>query len=1083
MKATQQASRQFVDFQQLNAQSNTAETLLNLLSQYAWKRSTNGFRAKEHGSYTIYKKSGTWLFHAHNGDYTGGNALQVAAEIHNLDLKTAEGLHEAARQVCQAAHLNFAHYCSDDAQTPSEAPPQYKKPKPVKTTQWLPNAGKDEADQSFKSYTIAKPYSEHYKTFAQFYETKTGVKPNELKKYNVFPLASITKWQGKEQTFTPGNLSRLYITEGGTNSKFKYHATKTKKQTFFFQNSGHYVFGLSNLPTEQRNRFTLFITEGEDDTNCINANLQNFGYCAITGGSAAATFGENWIEKLKQEFKSVVSFLDNDAAGHKNSLRNAKKYGLPFVEFNQFPELTACKDICDIYQKHGVEKLKTVCDFAKKFKNCVVSDNESLAPHLADVLKLDIGNYLADKTDYLKLLTGLYPKMLLQSKTGTGKTTFIIDLAKDKAFLNALGVERILFAVPRCAIGEQMELKKCQERGVNAVFVNGKTGYDDIEAAAHSDFSIWTFDQLPKAKRLLSTSLLVIDELHKLESDNSFRGDVCDNLFALLPSAKRVLAMSATPIFEMCIGDQLNEKHIGDERNLLNFKLLQVQSQHRQIKNLQPIYYDARKRQMDALMHHVEHVANVDEGKAVIFLNDVKKLETAADLIHARLGVGAATILSSKTPQYSEENDIYRRLKNGEALPDDLKFILCTSFADCGVDFDFPVSSVAFFGKTNTADLTQGMARPRHKGDVNANLNVYRYKSLEIGEKETVFADFEQTKIQKDTLKKWQETATETFENTLRDSLRKCDKLNDIKIEPNSEKKYLDETEDIFWSETAYKWQISYPSVFVRHRQHIFKQLTEYGAYWQIKRLDQTVQIAPPQYISPANHEEAMDLLNAKKSAATQNAATAFEIVANDKHTAFEIVGRTTRDKTLKEEIKTQIALPKETSEAAAELKKAYPSVKTADLQKPVKRLLKLEKLLPKFRELKQKDLPNLLVNLQRDHDFELFYNRLCTFDDLRNAIDGRSTYRAEQARKLSEAVQIAKNRKRGKAFKTFELVDLVSKTTGQKVDLQTAKMRVGELFDLSQTLDVNRKTVYQICDKLTLADVVKAVFEGKNQP
>ncbi|MBL7815936.1 MAG: hypothetical protein JNL70_13050, partial [Saprospiraceae bacterium] len=130
---------QHINLELLRSDANSPQALQSILSQFTWKRNGTGYRAKEHGSYSIYCKSGQWLFTSHNGDYKTGDVLTVAADVHRLDLKTKEGLYEAAKIVCEAANLDFSKYCSDE---PSDPTPSRKfTPSVVETKAFLPNAG------------------------------------------------------------------------------------------------------------------------------------------------------------------------------------------------------------------------------------------------------------------------------------------------------------------------------------------------------------------------------------------------------------------------------------------------------------------------------------------------------------------------------------------------------------------------------------------------------------------------------------------------------------------------------------------------------------------------------------------------------------------------------------------------------------------------------------------------------------------------------------------------------------------------------------------------------------------------------
>ena len=165
-----------INLERLKADANTPEALQNILSAYSWKRSGNTYRAKEHSGYSIYRKNDMWLFAAHNGDYKGGDALHVAADVHGLDLKTKDGLHEAARIVCEAASLNFSHYCTDAA--PSDHRPIERKAQPIETKVFLPNAGQP-LSKNF-TFDVATIGSYTHNAAAKYYNERSEEHTSEL---------------------------------------------------------------------------------------------------------------------------------------------------------------------------------------------------------------------------------------------------------------------------------------------------------------------------------------------------------------------------------------------------------------------------------------------------------------------------------------------------------------------------------------------------------------------------------------------------------------------------------------------------------------------------------------------------------------------------------------------------------------------------------------------------------------------------------------------------------------------------------------------------------------------------------------
>lgn len=638
-----------VNLARLKAVSNTPQALKNILSSYDWKKSSNGYRAKQHGSYSIYCKKGTWLFAAHNGDFKGGDALTVAAELHNLDLKTKEGLYQAAAIVCQATGLRFEEYCNDSAPIPSQA----TESRVIETKQWIPNAGQ-EAKKSFQSIDYAANDSNLFKEFGNFYENKTGIKPEELTKYGVIPLKSLTKLSNRKQIFTDKNLARLYNTEGGVSSKIKW---TNPKQQFFYQSSGNYVFGLSNLPdTNKRKNFNLIIVEGEDDANCINYNLHEWGICAITGGSASARFGEDWIDLLKTQFKGVYTFYDNDETGKKMSVRNEELYGLPYIEFNQFDELSHCKDVCDIYQKEGARILKTVILFGIRTRTVRIQERVF---DKTTIISAKEGEYLSDilTKEGLPFTIEAINNTIFVAPTGTGKSVFFSKIEGKKVVV-----------CPTIAL--------CKNFIKHGAVISTGMVYDKRETILASDFIVTTHANLPNLLTIIDPKnyLLCVDESHNFTSSASRN--------FMLNDLKRTLRLSKS----------FAGRCFATGTDLYNF--------HTEFADMKKIIVSIPKPQKQATIIEAKSViqTTIDKAKEsirnerfpIVLLNNKKG--QLKQLIEGVKGLDFYVLNSDE-----KETAFFKELTETGIIPDGVKGIITTSVIKEGndiynqFDFDFLV--------------------------------------------------------------------------------------------------------------------------------------------------------------------------------------------------------------------------------------------------------------------------------------------------------------------------------------------------------------------------------------------------------
>lgn len=661
----------------LKADSNTPQALKNILSFCDWQKSSNGFRAKQHGSYSIYCKKNKWLFAAHNGDYKGGDALSVAAEVNNLDLKTKDGLYQAAAIVCQAAGLRFERYCTDTELIPN---PTIESNPIIETKQWIPNAGQ-EAKKSFQSVEYALNDSPLFKAFALSYEEKTGVKSEKLEEFGVMPLAHLTKLNRNKQAFSEKNLARIYVTEGGTNSKIKWI---NPKQLLYYQCSGNYVFGLKNLPdTNERKNFNLIIVEGEDDANCINYNLQSFGICAITGGSASARFGHDWIELLKIQFKGIYTFYDNDPTGKKMSIRNEELYGIPFIEFSKFGELNGCKDVCDIYQKEGVRILKTVIlhgiqeinkKLPKPFQNKITYIESKKGEYLSDILKKEGLSFTIESIN----------NTIFIAPTGTGKSVFFSKIEGKK-----------IVVCPTVAL--------CKNFIKHGAIIYTGAIYEKKQTVLESDFIVTTHANLYNLYSIIDAKnyLLCVDESHNFTSSASRN--------FMLNDLRRTLNLSK----------YFGGRCFATGTDLYNF--------HSEFTEMKKIIVSIPKPKKQAAFIEAKSViqTTINEAKEsikkdrfpIILLNN--KQGQLKQVIDGLKGFGFHVLNSDE-----KETAFFKELTETGNIPNDVRGIITTSVIKEGndiynsFDFDFLVCNTheAFF---HSADIEQLANRARKAKSIN----------------------------------------------------------------------------------------------------------------------------------------------------------------------------------------------------------------------------------------------------------------------------------------------------------------------------------------------------------------------------
>jgi Type III restriction enzyme, res subunit len=1071
-----------IDSKRIISDASHFDTFQNLLP-YKFKKQGRTYRAgRKGGVYLKENRNGVLTAYFPNGDYTGGDILTIAAQVSNIDLKTGEGFKTACMELCKAANLDFSKYCTD-APSDYQFNPTPSVLKPIETKVFLPNAGQP-LNKSF-DYELASPESFTYKAAVKFYERKTGAKQVDLKGLGVYPLQSITYIEtGLKTVFNHKKIGIGYFPSGLSETikvKIIDLESKGKKQMFTVQNTGNYVYGLKNIPTESRKDFTLLLCGGEDDTNAVNTNLQPFNYCALTFGSESASIPSDFLTYLQSEFKAVFCLLDNDKTGVKMAIRNATSNGLPYISIGDY--YPSIKDICDLYKQFGTIELLKLVKVEIKTKTAQKTNFERIGYNLHKVLNLDIDQYLSEKLPYLQSYISTNQKLLLQSPTDTGKTTAIVEMSKDTDFYKNIGIESIILAVPRLFLAHQLKEVFEQKTGVTPSIIDGKASLIDIQEAYQSRVIICTYDSLKKLQSHLKYSLLVIDEMHLLTDDTGFRSEVTAKVFELIPQAKRVLGLTATPNYEMCIGMQLDEKYVpNDIRNALDFTLCKVSLKKDQAKKLQLNCYAESR--ISAVTAYAKNIAQGSE-KAAVLLNDVKVLETVSEVINLKYSEATTTILSSKKPAYNVENPTYNAIVKGEAVPTETRLFLGTNILTAGISLNFAVENLAVFGNLDSRTITQFSARPRLKGEVNKALQVDLFKTMTATEFETVLSDFEQKNIETGASLNDKKNCLEWLQSDIQTAVTLCEAANKLDKSDKVRRKAFDELGFIYFDESTNEFKPNLPSIIYNHNGRIERRLTLYGKLLKAKQYDNTFEVLTPQYVNFEDNQQATDILSDKKEAAKEVKATAFEVFAENKNTCLELAFKQSSDYELKENIKGEISVFKDLSDKAKELKTRYPSV-IDTLPSIAGRYFDLKGASFGVAEITPKKTLKMLTNVQKESEYQLLKNRIISLSELRS-LENESLTNAEKLRALNskriiEKVRDFKKAKRRDWVTGGELLRLV--TDKRRIDLKEAKTRVSELFEVSterKELTNGKQTVYKIGHRLTLESVIeKALNRGE---
>ena len=175
-----------------------------------------------------------------------------------------------------------------------------------------------------------------------------GVMPNTLNKYKVFSCKNI---------FLNGNL---FITSSKDSLMFGYYEGKKdgieywriyfpKRTTYRFLSNtpSKLVQGYAQLPKKGK---LLVITKSMKD--CMV--LYGLGISAIAPNSENLFISDKMLSDLKERFKHIVVFYDNDLPGISNMNKIKKEH--PELNFFWIPRSYEAKDISDFYKMFGRDK-------------------------------------------------------------------------------------------------------------------------------------------------------------------------------------------------------------------------------------------------------------------------------------------------------------------------------------------------------------------------------------------------------------------------------------------------------------------------------------------------------------------------------------------------------------------------------------------------------------------------------------------------------------------------------------------------------------------------------------------------------
>lgn len=165
-------------------------------------------------------------------------------------------------------------------------------------------------------YVRERPFNKVDKDFWNF---KYSVTSKTLNKFKVFPIQFLKINDRLAYTYTPENPGyAYYLGDKKYKVYFPYGSPK------FLQNTNSKVMGYRQLPETGE---LLIITKSMKDIMC----LSELGYTAISMLSETSKFPQKLVEILKERFKRIVLFYDNDKTGLEFVMSRSAETGFPYI--------------------------------------------------------------------------------------------------------------------------------------------------------------------------------------------------------------------------------------------------------------------------------------------------------------------------------------------------------------------------------------------------------------------------------------------------------------------------------------------------------------------------------------------------------------------------------------------------------------------------------------------------------------------------------------------------------------------------------------------------------------------------------
>lgn len=662
-------------------------------------------------------------------------------------------------------------------------------------------------------------------------------------------------------------------------------------------------------------------------------------------------------------------------------------------------------DVCDFLEVLSSDEFLKILKYEIDIRHSILQNKENpFSIPIPNCYKIHIDKYIGENNRkgfyqakplcLLKSIIRQEKKLLLQSPTGTGKTTALIEMAFDQEFRTKLGVKRTIFFSPINPVCDQTREKIRKTFGFVPKVIDGN--YSPTELDEKEPVLICTYQSCAKVMHLIKESEIIVDEGHTL-IEWGFNNPYNRMILEYCNMAEKAIVISATPPLQLAT-------QITNYCNFSFCKIIQNPKYAQKIKVFPMIYKGVEREIINSVMQ-----LKTPDGKPIVLKkNNINMLESfqqyvkEKELLSNRLiedikdqkgnvyknaeEYKSATgedyqkkheygyeyglqplrveIFSSKKRKYKEDNENYQTLMLTNNFKTPIDLLLVTSLFDFGINVEPEILQYFLIGFNTASSAIQlpGRSRIDHNTGKNKEINLYVFRKKR--KKKKLSSTMDTMQKMEGMYNCWNANAK---------AANKYDHENMISLKKS-------EIEPIYKSQITGKYIVNTLGILQmeQSRQESFQTNEQY--FQELVGNYDNVELMEVQEIKTETDPLIKEILDSKKTKRVLGKEKAFQIL-KEKETAkegefkplLEAVYHSTSNHSLKRKIKRSVSIKKEISIDARQIAEETPEIFCNGY---------FDNHLNKYFKLKSMNIPTdkilpILIDLKNDSQFREFMNSL----------------------------------------------------------------------------------------------------------